>query len=350
MSSSVERIVNDTCGSQNISKTSNFETAVPSKRTYPKRVFLIIGSQFCDFFNYYGLRVLVVMGKSSYTHIETSSENMIVRIFKCIKHAISTKRIEKEAKSHKRLLDYSIQEYGAQLVADIRIMKRMLVLYLPASFYRTLSEQQGSRWTLQANKMNGDVGFYIIKPDQIQALNPLLVLIHIPLFEIIVYPMLSKFGIRRPLQKMTIGGIFAGIAFLFTASVEFWIASSPEHSVSMLWQVPQYVSLGMGEIMFSVTGFAFSYEQAPASMKSVSQSFWFLTFALGNLILVLITKMNLFESQAHEFIMFAVLMFIDMFIFGIMARNFERMNSDVTIANDIHKNEMIESTISGDKW
>lgn len=275
-------------------------------------------------------------------------KNIFLIIGHIFQHAIHTKRMESKTKPRNNLLDYSIEKYGAPLIADIRIMAKMLVLYLPASFYWTLSEQQGSRWSLQANRMNGDLGFYILKPDQIQALNPFLVLTLIPLFELIVYPILSKIGIRRPLQKMTIGGIFAGISFLITASVEFWIASSPEHSVSMLWQIPQYVTMGFGEVMFSVTGFAFSYEQSPASMKSISQSFWWFTFAIGNVILVIITKMNIFEAQAHEFILFAILMFVDMFIFGIMARNFERTISNVYNENDTHEHRDIQSTISDD--
>ena len=51
---------------------------------------------------------------------------------------------------------------------------------------------QGSRWTLQAVRMNGQLGSISIKPDQMQALNPILILVCIPLFEIIVYPIAAK--------------------------------------------------------------------------------------------------------------------------------------------------------------
>lgn len=68
--------------------------------------------------------------------------------------------------------------------------------------------------------MDGDIGFYTIKPDQMQVINPLLILTFIPLYELIFYPLLSLIGIRRPLQKLTLGGIFAGIAFVISAIVE----------------------------------------------------------------------------------------------------------------------------------
>lgn len=72
--------------------------------------------------------------------------------------------------------------------------------------------------------MNGNIGFYDLKPDQMQVINPLLILTFIPLYELIFYPFLSLIGIRRPLQKLTLGGIFAGVAFLLSAFVEISIA------------------------------------------------------------------------------------------------------------------------------
>lgn len=43
------------------------------------------------------------------------------------------------------------------------------------------------------------------------------------------------------------------------------------NSVNVLWQLPQYLVITMGEILFSVTGLEFSYSQASPSMKSVLQ-------------------------------------------------------------------------------
>ena len=46
---------------------------------------------------------------------------------------------------------------------------------------------------------------------------------------------------------------------------------TPENSVHILWLLPQYIVLTVGEILFSVTGLEFSYTQAPASMKAMLQ-------------------------------------------------------------------------------
>lgn len=72
---------------------------------------------------------------------------------------------------------------------------------------------------------------------------------------------------------------------------------SEANSISMLWIIPQFVVMTLGEVMYSVTGLEFSYSQAPESMKSVIQSAWLLTVAVGNLLVVIITGLKFFDSQ-----------------------------------------------------
>lgn len=61
---------------------------------------------------------------------------------------------------------------------------------------------------------------FSLKPDQMQVVNPLLILIFIPLYDAVFYPLLSKIGVRRPLQKLTLGGVLAGVAFIISAILE----------------------------------------------------------------------------------------------------------------------------------
>lgn len=70
--------------------------------------------------------------------------------------------------------------------------------------------------------MNGRIDFlnWTMKPDQMQVINPLLVLLFIPLFETVVYPILAKIGIKKPLQKISLGGFLAALAFVLSAVVQ----------------------------------------------------------------------------------------------------------------------------------
>ncbi|XP_031635549.1 peptide transporter family 1-like [Contarinia nasturtii] len=270
--------------------------------------------------------VLFVAGKSSYT-MNPPSGNMLVQVIKCTVNAITNKRRNGKVHGSVHFLDYSIEKYGQQLVDDTKCLLNILLLFLPLSMYWALAEQQYSRWIVQAMKMNGDLGFYHILPDQMLFLNPILLIICIPLFDYCFYPLLYKINFKTSLQKITAGGLSVAMAILISAIVEFRIESCAPNSLSILWQIPQYIILGMSEVMFYVTGLTFAYEQAPKSMKSVVQSFWLLTVAIGNAVIVVITELKLFESQVHEFLLYFCLMIVCMIIFICHAFRFRRLNS-----------------------
>lgn len=101
----------------------------------------------------------------------------------------------------------------------------ILFLYLPLPIFWALFDQQASRWTLQATRMNGQVGSgFTIKPDQIQVINPLLVILMIPVFEYAIYPLLTKLRFcHRPLQRMTVGGLLAALSFVICAFIQLKI-------------------------------------------------------------------------------------------------------------------------------
>lgn len=242
-----------------------------------------------------------------------------------LQHAIVTKFRHGRTNPRENLLDYSIDKYGEQLVDDIRTLMRILVLYIPLPLFWTLYDQRGSRWALQADKMDGRIGSYTIIPEQISLANPLFVILLIPLFEFVLHPLLGKIGLRRPLQRMTVGMVLAATAFILAAVVQFQIEASPgEKKVHILWQVPQYFVLTTGEILFSPVGLGFSYQQAPKSMKSVVSALWTLTTALGNLItLILASVLTNFKYQSYEFLLFSGLLFVDMFIFIALAYNYK---------------------------
>lgn len=129
----------------------------------------------------------------------------------------------KKANPKEHWLDHAEEQFGRKLVDDIKILLNVLVLYIPLPIFWTLFDQQGSRWTFQATRMDGDIGFYYIQPDQAQVINPLLILAFIPLYEVLFYPLLNLVGIRRPLQKLALGGILAGVAFFISFLLEFQI-------------------------------------------------------------------------------------------------------------------------------
>ncbi|XP_053624000.1 peptide transporter family 1-like isoform X2 [Plodia interpunctella] len=447
-----------------------------------------------------------VAGKRLYI-IKNPAGNVIGRVGTCIGHAIVRSCKNEEKREH--WLDHADDKYDAGLIEDVKALLRVLVLFIPLPVFWALFDQQGSRWTFQADRMDQDIGNWQLKADQMQVLNPLLILVFIPLFEVAIYPFLTWCRlIKKPLHKMIWGGILAACAFVISGIVElhllptygtpvaaglaqlrvyngfncnvtlstgsnnthvigplsayeqldikadqvtqlpysmqgeadtncasvtysgifslkektansffinsngvfnftdkndkaidgvsvrflsnikklvqinvfdtkknitklitpssdteprhiekgvssvdingvivlkdfyfqsgavytinvyednngtYWanpVMITPANTVHILWLIPQYVVMTMGEVMFSVTGLEFSFTQAPSSMKSVLQSVWLLTVAVGNLIVVLIVEGNFLDAQWKEFFLFAGLMLVDMLIFATLA-------------------------------
>jgi len=98
-----------------------------------------------------------------------------------------------------------------------------------------------------------------------------------------------------------------------------------ENSVHILWLIPQFFVITVGEIMISITALEFSYSQAPESMKSVLQACNLLTVAFGNLIVIIVAESKAFD-QASEFFMFGCLMLVDMALLAYLAYNYKYVN------------------------
>ncbi|XP_027701024.1 solute carrier family 15 member 2-like isoform X2 [Vombatus ursinus] len=406
--------------------------------------------------------------------------NIVAKVSKCIWFAISNRLKNRPSEIPKRehWLDWAEEKYPKQLILEVKALTRVLFLYIPLPMFWALLDQQGSRWTLQATRMNGNMGFFVFQPDQIQVLNPLLVLIFIPMFDLGIYPLVKMCGINlTSIRKMATGMILVSLAFAIAATVEIKInelsphqpggkevylrilnladdevkvslmdyhnnslfldpikpfQKTTDHSkmllttesqhfhfqlqyhnmsvtsehileeknryslviradqsgvssilvkdmvtstangmaavryhhvqcrtedkdfsldlglldfgaayvvaitnssdqglqawktedispnqMSIAWQLPQYILVTAGEVMFSVTGLEFSYAQAPLSMKSVLQAAWLLTVAVGNIIVLIVAQTSALVQWA-EFILFSCLLLIVCLVFSIM--------------------------------
>ena len=104
---------------------------------------------------------------------------------------------------------------------ETKILLQVLTLFIPIPVFWALFDQQGSRWTFQAQRTNGLVGGYLVKPDQMQLFNPMFILILIPLFDQFIYPQFAKINLlTKPLQRICVGGIITAMAFYISGLLE----------------------------------------------------------------------------------------------------------------------------------
>jgi POT family proton-dependent oligopeptide transporter len=173
---------------------------------------------------------------------------------------------------------------------------RLLVLYAFLAIFWALYEQTGSTWVFQSESpfLDKEVSLlfwnFTLLPSQIQAINPLLVMILIPTFSFIIYPLLEKIIPLKPLIKISIGLFVTVGCYLVVAYIESRISQGIHTSV--LWQFLAYVILTMAEVMVYATALEFSYTQAPLQMKSTIMGVFMFSISMGNFIITQITHYN----------------------------------------------------------
>nr|XP_048310152.1 solute carrier family 15 member 2 [Myodes glareolus] len=200
--------------------------------------------------------VVFAMGSKMYRKPPPEG-NIVAQVIKCIWFAISNRFRNRSGDIPKRQhwLDWASEKYPKHLIVDVKALTRVLFLYIPLPMFWALLDQQGSRWTLQANKMDGDLGFFVLQPDQMQVLNPFLVLVFIPLFDLVIYRLISKCRINfSSLRKMTVGMILASLAFAVAALVEIKVNGMTHAQPASQEIFLQVLNLANGKIKVTVLG------------------------------------------------------------------------------------------------
>jgi POT family proton-dependent oligopeptide transporter len=163
----------------------------------------------------------------------------------------------------------------------LRTLGRLFVIYAFVAVFWALYDQTGSAWVLQAERMDLRLLGIDWHPAQIQAVNPIMIIVFIPLFSYGVYPVIDRAFPLTPLRKIGIGFFLTVVAFLIPAWIETEIARGARPSI--VWQLLAYAVLTAAEVFVSITCLEFSYTQAPPTMKSVVMSVFLMSVSLGNL-------------------------------------------------------------------
>ena len=124
-----------------------------------------------------------------------------------------------------------------------------------------------------------------IAPDQIQAVNPILIVIFAPLVSIL-FARLDAAGYKvRATDKMVVGFLITALAMAIHAYAGYLAvqAGGEITRVTVLWQVLAYFAITIAEILISVTGLELAFTAAPQSMKGFITSLWLLMVGLANL-------------------------------------------------------------------
>lgn len=217
-----------------------------------------------------------------------------------------------------------------EAVDGVRVVLRVLIVFALVTPFWSLFDQKASTWVIQGGEMTKPDWF---QPAQMQALNPMLVMLLIPFNNLVLYPLLRRFGFEpTALRRMGFGIAFSGLAWIAAGAIQLAIDGGDPMSIT--WQILPYVLLTFGEVLVSATGLEFAYSQAPPSMKGTIMSFWLLSVTFGNLWVLMtnaavrndvvtaqIASTGLSENAFLMFF-FAGFAFLAALVFGLYARRY----------------------------
>jgi POT family proton-dependent oligopeptide transporter len=230
-------------------------------------------------------------------------------------------------------------KHADSAVDSVRAVLRILIVFALTTPFWSLFDQKASTWVLQGKTMVVPheqwwwPSWLVKDASQMQALNPLLVMLFIPFNNAVLYPALKRIGLEpTALRRMGAGIALAGVAWIFAALIQLEIDTGTP--VSLGWQILPYAILTLAEVLVSATALEFAYSQATGAMKGVIMAFWYLTSTFGSL-WVLLTNAGVrneavighiastgLSENAFLMFFFALFAFAAAAAFGLYARGY----------------------------
>lgn len=240
--------------------------------------------------------VVFLIGSKMYKKVKPQG-NIMLQVCKCVGFAIKNRfrHRSKEFPKREHWLDWASEKYDKQLIAQTKMVLKVLFLYIPLPMFWALFDQQGSRWTLQATVMDGNFGGISLQPDQMQTANAILIVIMVPVVNYLVYPLIKKCKINfTPLRKITVGMFFASMAFVAAALVQVQIDKT----------YPVFPAAGQTQIKLINLGVAPATVQFQPQLQSVdvapNEGTGYMTFETSKLQSLHIISGSLNETQPLE--------------------------------------------------
>uniref|UniRef100_A0ACD6ADD3 Uncharacterized protein n=1 Tax=Avena sativa TaxID=4498 RepID=A0ACD6ADD3_AVESA len=171
-------------------------------------------------------------------------------------------------------------------VEELKILARMLPLWATVVFYYAVSAQVTSTFVEQGMAMDAAVGSVRVPPASMSTFDVLAIFILVPVYDRVFVRAARRLTGRdkgiTELQRIGAGLAMPVLAMAAAAILETVRLRAAPGKISELWQAPQYVLVGVGEVLTTIGQLDFFYSQAPASMKTVCTALGFLAVAAGD--------------------------------------------------------------------
>jgi len=196
-------------------------------------------------------------------------------------------------------------------------------------------QQMSTNFILQACQMDLRVGSGQITPAQMNLLDSGVIIAMVPVFDAFIYPAIGRWRgkIPTPLEKMAVGFMFGVLSMVCAGIVEIFRKQAPivfgsfsncegspaMNGLSVFYQVPQYMLIGIAEILISIPAYDLFYAEVPVAMRSVCQAVNLLTTSFGGFVAAGIT--NIFSSWLPDNLNLGHMEYVYFFLGGLCLIN-----------------------------
>ena len=180
----------------------------------------------------------------------------------------------------------------------LSVIGKLIPLVIFVGVFWSLFDQTASRLVFQAERMDREIFGLEILPSQIQAANPFLILVLIPLFTFVLYPLVGKIVNLTPLKKIGSGLALMALAFAVVSLAQEAIDKGETPHVG--WQLLAYLILTSAEVMVSIVALEFFYTQAPKKMKSLMMAIFLSSVSIGNFFTAFVNQKIQIEVPSED--------------------------------------------------
>lgn len=233
-------------------------------------------------------------------------------------------------------------------VEEVKCILRLVPIWLCSILYSTTYSQMSSIFIEQAAAMDNSFFKFKIPPAGISVFEIVGVTAFVFIYELGIVKLCSKIS-REPteLQRMGVGLVISTVAMITSGLVEqqrlkcTTREAEMSSSLSILWQIPQYVLIGASEVFMYVTMTEFFNHELPEGLKSLGSALSVASMSAGNyassLLVTLVMAITCKGNQAgwipedlnkghvdRFFFVIAALNAIDLLVFVVLAKRYRR--------------------------
>jgi POT family proton-dependent oligopeptide transporter len=215
-----------------------------------------------------------------------------------------------------------------------RVLARLFGVFALMVFFWSVYEQNDNLWVAFAENhvdLTLDLGFWSYKfaPDGYQFINPLLILILVPLFGWMWRKIDPEVKYFKPARKIFIGFVVTlATALLMTIAATI---AGDTGKVSSWWMIVGYSVLTVAEILVYGTGLELSYAEAPANMKGFITACFLLTIGAADLVNIGLSELYKKMPEAQFYGLMTIVMLGGTIAFFFVGRRFSQ---DAPVLNE----------------